>query len=301
VEDVLPRERSAAAATAAAAAVPAKPTGGVFFTAPKVGKKKAAGAGCAPSVDFVTHVYSARRPFKQQRLIELLGRWPLPMTVLDLDQLAEEQAKMQAEPVPGKDATFAGVLRSKGTTWLDVDPTTSVEWSHAGRQFWLKRGPVWWATLPEQVMRKCFTAEAFEAERATFEGEDGDRRQEIVFIGTNLDVAGISSALDACLCTDAEMAEYRAAAAQEEARLARGREGPFRFDIGTRVECNAETWVAGEVVAHYYREPDWPPERWMPYQIKLDTGMLIFAPSDVSGCIRAESSSWLPKVPKLFS
>ena len=51
----------------------------------------------------------------------------------------------------------------------------------------------------------------YERERATFDGVNGDRRQEIVFIGTGLaeGEARIRGALDACLLSDEELEHYR--------------------------------------------------------------------------------------------
>lgn len=239
----------------------------------------------ADELGFVTHVYRARRPFNSERLGQLFKRWPIPtkkLTIVQGAELAKPDLPVDA------DATFAGVLRSKGTVWLDTEHLVSAAWSHAGRQLQLFNGGVWWATLPEPVMKQCLPEpSAFAAESSLFEGNHGDRRQEIVFIGTNLDVSGIDAALDECLCTNGEMYEYSTAWAAEEARLAR----PFRFNVGARVECNVATdsWIGGTVVAHHYRQSHWPPERWMPYQIQLDDGALVCAPVDEDMCIRSES------------
>ena len=55
-----------------------------------------------------------------------------------------------------------------------------------------------------------------------------------------------------------------------------------------RVECSCGEPIRrpGIVVAHFYREPDWPPNRWAPYQIKLDNDVLIYAPIDADVYIR---------------
>ena len=244
----------------------------------------------AEELGFTTFVYRARRPFQNKRLVEVLYRWPIPQKTLSLAKLGSESLDPGA-PVPeGKDATFAGVLRSKGTVWVDSDHQGCATWSHAGRHFRLTPGGVWWATLPEPVMRKCLPdPQAYGAERTLFDGADGDRRQELVFIGTRLDEAAITAALDACLCTDDELREYRASWAPFEEDLA-AEAGPFRFDVGARVQCAMADgeWIGGSVIAHYYREPEWPPEQWCPYQVELDDETLIWAPADLDACIRAE-------------
>ena len=59
--------------------------------------------------------------------------------------------------------------------------------------------------------------------------------------------------------------------------------------MGTRVECSVDGlggWHKGRVVKHWYRESDMPPGQFMPYQIKLDRGVLIFARRDDDKMIR---------------
>ena len=82
---------------------------------------------------------------------------------------------------------------------MDASHTARAVWSHAGRHFKLQYDAPWWAAVPEPVMRRCLPDDAlFASEHKAFDGADGDRRQEIVFIGTGLDQPAITAALDGC-------------------------------------------------------------------------------------------------------
>jgi hypothetical protein len=62
-------------------------------------------------------------------------------------------------------------------------------------------------------MREFFADNPIEMERILREDfvstEFGDRRQELVFIGVDIDQRGIELALNECLLTDEEMEMYR--------------------------------------------------------------------------------------------
>ena len=96
------------------------------------------------------------------------------------------------------------VLRSKGFFWLATRPEAAGEWSQAGGI--VRHGPagLWWADVPRKHWpedpEQCAHIEA------EFVGDFGDRRQEIVFIGQNLEPEMTCKTLDSCLLSDAEMA-----------------------------------------------------------------------------------------------
>jgi G3E family GTPase len=91
-------------------------------------------------------------------------------------------------------------------------------WSHAGKHFGISVAGKWRETLGRERMRPYFANNPEEYDRILREDwaseEWGDRRQELVFVGTRLDEEDIGEALDACLCAEEEMKESRAGAAR---------------------------------------------------------------------------------------
>mmetsp|Transcript_17965 Transcript_17965/g.28192 ORF Transcript_17965/g.28192 Transcript_17965/m.28192 type:complete len:634 (+) Transcript_17965:3-1904(+) len=173
------------------------------------------------SLGISNFVYKSSRPFDARKLQRVLNRWPIPvMEELNLVELSKELEKDKDDT--DIDSPFLGVIRSKGFAWIsptgmyDLDNhDTVLYWSHAGKHFGLKQAGNWWASMGKENMKKIFEDSNNMAEydriiREDFvSGEWGDRRQEIVFIGANLDEDGIRAALDDCLCTDKQVKDYK--------------------------------------------------------------------------------------------
>jgi len=77
-------------------------------------------------------------------------------------------------------------------------------WSQAGIKAQVKPTGRWWATIPKAQWPENPRIHGYVAER--WREPYGDRRQELVFIGIDVDKAAISVALDDCLLTDEELA-----------------------------------------------------------------------------------------------
>ncbi len=65
----------------------------------------------------------------------------------------------------------------------------------------------WWASIPRDEWPEEYVAEIESHWQAPF----GDCRQELVFIGQNMDSERTRRELDACLLTDVELAQGEAA------------------------------------------------------------------------------------------
>ncbi|WP_434384485.1 zinc metallochaperone GTPase ZigA [Melittangium boletus] len=101
-------------------------------------------------------------------------------------------------------ALWTNVLRSKGFFWLASRMEETGLWSQAGGAATCEYAGPWYATPTAQEWREDPELRA-QVEREWKE-PFGDRRQELVFIGVELDEAGLRRKLEAALLTDQEMA-----------------------------------------------------------------------------------------------
>lgn len=114
-----------------------------------------------------SYVYRARRPFQPEAIHSLLNG-PLP-----------------------------GVIRAKGHFWIATRPNWVVEYSLAGALSSVSPLGNWWACVPSERWPEGEQMEAYMKEH--WQEPYGDRRQEIVFIGTGIDWAKLKARLDAAL------------------------------------------------------------------------------------------------------
>ena len=112
-------------------------------------------------------VYRARRPFEPEKIMAVLnGEMP-------------------------------GVIRAKGYFWIATRPDWLAEFSLAGALSSMKPVGTWWATVPKERWPDHETARAYLA--AHWQEPWGDRRQELVFIGADIDWPQLKARLDAAL------------------------------------------------------------------------------------------------------
>lgn len=113
--------------------------------------------------------------------------------------ISEEEASQRRQ---GLFSSFGQVLRAKGFVWLSSRPDVCGEWSQAGGILRFTVGGPWYAALPQEAWPQDPAARRDILK--DFDGEGGDRRQELVFIGIDMDQEGLTKALDACLVSDSD-------------------------------------------------------------------------------------------------
>ncbi len=115
-------------------------------------------------------VYAARRPFDAERL----------------------HAFFHAE-----DRQWGRVLRSKGFFWVAADDRLAYTWAQAGGIASYSVAGTWWAATPREHWGHPEGQRP--DEQPDWHDRYGDRLQQLVFIGQDLDEAAIRAELDACL------------------------------------------------------------------------------------------------------
>ncbi len=121
--------------------------------------------------------YRARRPFHPQRFFRFLNRpW-----------------------------SNGRLLRSKGFFWLASRHRDAGSWSQAGGLMRYELAGSWWRFVPRD--RWPEDQEGLRNVMQHWTPEVGDCRQELVFIGQDIDFARLRAELDTCLLDDSEMLE----------------------------------------------------------------------------------------------
>ncbi|PLV63840.1 zinc metallochaperone GTPase ZigA [Erwinia sp. B116] len=119
-------------------------------------------------------VWRARRPFHPQRFWEFFS------------------------------GELRGIVRSKGFFWLASRPDFAGNWSQAGGVSHQGLAGRWWAAVPPE--RWPEDEDLRLSIMQNWQEGSGDARQELVFIGMQMDEAALRRQLDAALLTDKEMA-----------------------------------------------------------------------------------------------
>ena len=120
--------------------------------------------------------YKRRNPFHPERFWKLISeRWP-------------------------------GVIRSKGNFWLASRPESIGVWSQAGGSCSAYFEGKWFASLPREEWN-FENKDELEKFQKDWDDKFGDRMQEIILIGSQMDKDALISQLDECLLTEAELAK----------------------------------------------------------------------------------------------
>jgi G3E family GTPase len=102
------------------------------------------------------------------------------------------------------------VIRSKGLFWISSRPNQALIWGQAGGSLRTDSAGVWWDSMPYQQRIDYL---AFVDNQKLIESDwtkdYGDRKNEIVFIGQDMDEEKIVARLEACLATDEELHDQK--------------------------------------------------------------------------------------------
>ena len=98
------------------------------------------------------------------------------------------------------------IIRSKGLFWIASRPDQALVWSQAGGSLKADSAGVWWSSMPyESRIQQLAFVENIDLIESDWDINFGDRKNEIVFIGQNMDKTLICKQLEACLSNNKEL------------------------------------------------------------------------------------------------
>ncbi len=99
------------------------------------------------------------------------------------------------------------IIRSKGIFWIASRPDNAILWSQAGGSLKVEIYGRWWASVSLKYRASSQAYMDNQAEiQAKWDKKWGDRMNELVFIGQDMDKEELSRELDECLLTELEIA-----------------------------------------------------------------------------------------------
>lgn len=148
-------------------------------------------------------VYREILPFHPTRLFELFFAPNSKLKILK-QNIHKKDYKLTKEDkilLP-----LLSIVRSKGFCWIGSRADLSAIWGQAGRVYSLNLGHPWTAAIPPELWPQDLKDKI---KNSKWDPIYGDRCQEIVMIGSNMDKKGIINALNTCLMTNSEIETYK--------------------------------------------------------------------------------------------
>ncbi len=152
-------------------------------------------------------VYRARTPFHPVRIakwidsiLHFANEWKELSPDEKQSQSDEKHKRMVDE--------YGNILRAKGFCWLAGRDTFMIGFAQSGRIGGLVPVMPWYTLIPRDQWGITDPKDLAMIE-SKFDVPHGDRRQEMVFIGTDLKIDSIRSALDKCLMKKKELKHYK--------------------------------------------------------------------------------------------
>lgn len=99
----------------------------------------------------------------------------------------------------------ANIIRAKGLFWIASRPYDALNFSQAGGSLRLEKAGAWWCSMPypERIRHESYVHNRAYIE-SRWSKQWGDRMNELVFIGQDMDKEKISTDLERCLLRDDE-------------------------------------------------------------------------------------------------